>query len=89
MYPFSVQYVRKLDSWAHILMSIQFGLKLDVTIIGIRTLSTSDVAYFWERLALLYLVYPDHLKSHHMLVMTYQFIGCYGWAILTLVGLPY
>jgi hypothetical protein len=57
-------------------------------IIGIRTLSTYDVAYFYERLALLYLVYPDHLKSRHMLMMAYQLIGCCGWVILTQVGLP-
>jgi hypothetical protein len=40
-----------------------------IKLIGIRTLSTSDVAYFWERLTLLYLVYPHRLKSHHMLTM--------------------
>jgi hypothetical protein len=38
--------------------------------IGIRTLTTSDVAYFCERLVLLYHVYPDRLESHHMLVMS-------------------
>jgi hypothetical protein len=40
-----------------------------IKLIGIRTLSTSDVTYFWERLTLLYLVYPHCLKSHHMLTM--------------------
>jgi hypothetical protein len=40
-----------------------------IKIVGIRALSTSDVAYFCERLAPLYLVYHDRLKSHHILVM--------------------
>jgi hypothetical protein len=60
-----------------------------IKIIGIRTLFTSDVPYFFVRLALMYLVYPDRLKSHHMRMMAYQLMGCCGWVILILVGLPY